>query len=86
MAKTLQSFQECGSLIEASEHVAFTCHPEVRVAVFKIPFPSQEVKCTMYVSLNDTALGIAEVVYPSVDAFVEAFQINDIDEVFEVLD
>ena len=88
MAKTIQNYQEAGHEIDSSHHVVFTCHPTARFAVYKEPWPSEQIKVTTYLTIGnqDGCVGIAEQTYASVEALLDAYQINDLYEIWEVLD
>lgn len=89
--KTLQSYQEAGHVIDSCNPVVFTCHPEVRVSVLQENPLTGVVKVKLFINVGNTivghtTVGIAENEYASIDDVLEAFQINDIDEIWEVLD
>ena len=86
MSKTVYSYQEIGHLIDSCERVLFTCHPVARVTAVQQPWPNASIKVTINLSLGDTHLGTVETDYASITDLLDAFQIDDIDEIWEALD
>ena len=84
--KTLQNFQEAGHLIDSCHMAVFTQHTAVRVAVQREPFPSRTIRVSMTIIVADMAVGVAEATYETIEGFLEAWQIDDLEEIFEVLD
>ncbi|MFL5586089.1 MAG: hypothetical protein ACJ8DI_00340 [Ktedonobacteraceae bacterium] len=86
MAKTVSSYQEIGHLIDGCTPVVFTCHPVARVTVLQRAFPENTVKVTINLSIGDTCVGIVANEYASITDLLDAFQIDDLDEIWEVLE
>ena len=84
MARTLFSAQEEGWRIESGQIGVFEAHPTVRVSVRKEG--SNPYKVTMFINVGDKTIGIAESEYESLQALMDDFSIDDIDEMWEVLD
>ena len=91
MARTLFSAQEEGWRIDSGQIGVFEAHPTVRVSVQREdkpqPYGSQRMfKVTMFIEAGEKTVGFAENEYSSLEALMDDFGIDDIDEVWEVLD
>ena len=86
MAKTVNSYQEIGHVIDSCNPVVFTCHPVARVTVLQHAFPENSVKVTIHLSIGDTCVGIIENEYASIIDLLDAYQIDDLEEIWEVLE
>lgn len=84
--KTVHHYQEIGHVIDAGTPVAFTCYSTVYVSVQCKKPPLRTVEIQMSIYVGDTCVGIAENTYPSMIALLEAFQIDDLAEIWEVLE
>ncbi len=86
--KTLYSFQEEGWRIESDQTSVVTIHPEVRVAVRRHHNQDFDAtyKTSMYINVGDKTIGIAENEYESMEALMDDLGIDDIDEVWEILE
>jgi hypothetical protein len=85
MSKTIYSYQEIGTLIDQGRQVIFTCHPVVRVTAVQKKPNSDLITVTLVVSIGETCVGIMENEYASIYALLEAFNIGDLDEIWEVV-
>jgi hypothetical protein len=85
MSKTVNKYQEIGILIDSGKPMVFTCHPEARVTVRQLP-NEDTIKATITISISDTCVGIVETEYASIIDLLDAFQIDDLAEIWEVLD
>ena len=85
MSKTVNNYQEIGILIDSGKPAVFTCHPEARVTVRWVP-NEDTIKATITISIGDTCVGIVETEYASSIDLLDAFQIDDLAEIWEVLD
>ncbi len=83
MAKTVNSYQEIGVEIDAHKPCRFTCHPTAWVTVRLMS--DERINISMMISVGDTCVGIAENEYASIEDVLEAFQIDDLEEIWEVL-
>lgn len=84
--KTLDSYQEIGTLIDQGRQSVFTCHPEARVSAIQRHRDSDGITVTINIHIQDTCVGIVEYEYASILAVLEAFAIEELAEVWEVLD
>lgn len=86
MSKTVSSYQEIGHEIDSRKMVVFTSHPTARVTVQQRPWPDSSVKITINLSIGDTCVGIMENEYANMLAVLDAFRIDDLEEVWEMLE
>ncbi len=90
MAKTLYSFQEEGWRIESDQTSVVTVHPEVRISVKRRHNQEFDAtyEVTMYINVQNgnKTIGIAENEYESMDALMDDLGIDDVDEVWEILE
>jgi hypothetical protein len=85
--KQVFSYQEIGTLIDQGKQVVFTCHPEAGVtAVQKSPDRDTMITVTIQLSIRDTCVGILEYEYTSMLAVLDAFDIDNLSEIWEVLE
>ena len=84
--KEVYSYQEIGTLIDQRNTVVFTCHPEARVTVVQKDTNSNTITVTIMLSIGDTCIGIIENAYPTIGLLLDAFAINDLSEIWEVLE
>jgi len=84
--KQVYSYQEIGTLIDQRKLVAFTCHPVALVSVVQRHPDLETITVTIQFSLRDTCIGIVEHEYSSILALLEAFDIDDLAEIWEVLE
>ncbi len=83
--KTVYSYQEIGTLIDQRKKVVFTCHPEARVTAVQRHPDLETITVTINLSIQDTCVGIIENEYTSIAAVLDAFSIDDLEEIWEVL-
>lgn len=83
--KQVYSYQEIGTLIDQRRQVVFTCHPEARVSVIQKHQGSDTVTVTLNLCIRNTCIGIVSYEYASMLAVLDAFDIDDLDEVWEVV-
>jgi hypothetical protein len=86
MSKTVYSYQEIGTLLDQGRQGVFTCYPEARVSALQKHPESDTVTVTLTLSIRETCLGIVEDEYASMLAVLDAFDIEDLAEIWEVLD
>ncbi len=84
--KEVYSDQEIGTLIDQRKTVAFTCHPEARVTVVQKHPDLETITVTTRLSIQGECVGIVEYEYASILAVLEAFDIGDLSEIWEVLE
>ncbi len=83
--KEVYSYQEIGHTIDTGQQVVFTCHPEARVTVVQKDTDSDTITVTIILSIGDTCIGIIENAYLTIGLLLDAFDINDLSEIWEVL-
>ena len=82
--KELFSYQEIGTLIDQGQQASFTRHIQAHVTVSQ-PNPNVEtVKALVLLSVGKYNIGIAEITYTDIAEFLEAFAIEDGEEIWEV--
>jgi hypothetical protein len=84
--KTVYSYQEIGTLIDQRKEVMFTCYPIARVTAVQRHPDLETITVTIQLSIRETCVGIMENEYSSILALLEAFDIDDLLEIWEVLD
>lgn len=82
--KEVYSYQEIGTLIDEGKQVVFSCFPEVRVCASKKKPESDAISATFVATIGDTCIGTMESEYASIETLLEAFYIDDLEEVFEL--
>ncbi|MEO8955773.1 MAG: hypothetical protein ABI396_02300 [Ktedonobacteraceae bacterium] len=82
--KQVYSYQEIGTLIDQGRQVVFTCYPEARVSAIQKHHDSDTVTVTINLCIRDTCVGSVEYEYSSMLAVLDAFDIDDLDEMWEV--
>ena len=83
--KQVYSYQEIGTQIDQGKQVVFTCYPEARVTAVQKDPDSDVITVTIQLSIRDTCIGILEYEYASILAVLEAFDIDDLSELWEVV-
>lgn len=83
--KEVFSYQEIGTLIDQRKPVAFTCPVLARVTAVQKHHDIATITVTLQISIRDTCIGIVESEYTSIVAVLEAFDIDDLSEMWEVL-
>ncbi len=82
--KEIYSYQEIGTLIDQGMQVAFTRHIQARVTVSQPSTESEAVKALLLLSLGQYNIGICEIEYQDISELLEAFDIDDKEEIWEV--
>ncbi len=83
--KQVYSYQEIGTQIDQGKQGVFTCYPEARVTAVQKHPDSDVITVTIQLSIRDTCIGILEYEYASILAVLEAFDIDDLSEIWEVV-
>lgn len=83
--KEVYSYQEIETLIDQGKQVVFTCYPEARVTAIQKHKESDTITVTIQIRIRDTCVGIVEYEYSSILAVLDAFDINESSEIWEVL-
>ena len=84
--KTVHSYQEIGTFIDQRKTVMFTCHPEARVTVVQKHPDLETITVTINLSIRDTCVGIVSYEYASMLAVLDAFDVEELSEIFEMLE
>ncbi len=84
--KQVYSYQEIGTEIDKGKSVVFTSHPVARVTAVKKSRKSELITVTIQLSIGDICIGIVENEFSSVLDVLEAFNINDLEEMWVVLE
>ncbi len=82
--KQVYSYQEIGTEIDRGTPCIFTCHPQVRVTCIQKQPDSEIITVTLIVSVRDTCVGIMQSEYASITNLLDAFDIDDQAEIWEV--
>ncbi|HZS78230.1 MAG TPA: hypothetical protein VFA41_16580 [Ktedonobacteraceae bacterium] len=83
--KRVYSYQEIGTLIDQGKQAIFTCHTIVRVSCVKKDPGSETITVILTALIRDTCVGVLEQEYSSIEEVLEAFDIDDFEELWEVL-
>ena len=84
--KTVYSYQEIGTLIDQGKQVVFTCYPQARVTAIQRHPDSDTVTVTLNLSIRETCVGMVTNEYTSMLAILDAFDIEDLAEIWELVD
>ena len=82
--KQVFNYQEIGTLIDKGKQVVFTCYPQARVTA--IQRNSDTVTVTLNLSIQETCVGMVTNEYTSMLAVLDAFDIEDLAEIWELVD
>jgi hypothetical protein len=83
--KQVYSYQELGTFIDRGKPMVFTCHPEARVSTVQKDKDCDTVTVTINLPIRDTCVGLVEDEYTSMLAVLDAFDIDESAEIWEVL-
>ncbi len=81
--KQVYSYSEVGALIEQRTKTIFTRSALVRVSVMK-PSKSHTIKVSINLLIGSYSIGVFQCTYKNILELLEAFDINENDEIFEV--
>jgi hypothetical protein len=82
--KELFTYQEIGTLIDQGTSATFTRHIVARVTVTQPTPDSETVKALLLLSLRQYNIGVVEMEYTDISELLEAFDIDDGEEIWEV--
>jgi hypothetical protein len=82
--KELFTYQEIGTLIDQGTSATFTRHIVARVTVTQPTPDSETVKALLLLSLGQYNIGVVEMEYTDISELLEAFDIDDGEEIWEV--
>jgi hypothetical protein len=82
--KQAYSYSEVGALIEQRTKTIFTRCAQVRVSVMKPSGKSHTIKVSINLLIGTYSVGVFQCTYKNMLQLLEAFAINENDEIFEV--
>jgi hypothetical protein len=82
--KEVYSYSEVGALIEQRTKTIFTRPAQVRVSVMKPSGKSHAIKVSINLLVGTYSIGVFQCKYKNILELLEAFDINENDEIFEV--
>jgi hypothetical protein len=83
--KKVYSYQEIGTRIDQGKQVVCTCYPQARESAVQKHPGSDTVTVTINLSIRDTYVGIVSYECASMLAVLDAFDIEELSEIWEVL-
>ena len=82
--KQVYSYNEVGALIEQRTKTIFTRSAFVRVSVMKPSGKSHTIKVSINLLIGSYSIGVFQCTYKNMLELLEAFDINENEEIFEV--
>ena len=82
--KQVYSYSEVGARIEQRTKTIFTRCALVRVSVMKPSGKSHTIKVSINLLISSSSIGVFQCTYKNMLEFLEAFDINENEEIFEV--
>ncbi len=82
--KEVYSYSEIGTLIEQRMKTIFTRSALVRVSVMKPSGKSHTIKVSINLLIGTYSVGVFQCTYKNILELLEAFDINENEEIFEV--
>ena len=82
--KEVYNFQEIGTLIDQGIDATFTRHIVARVTVKQVSPDSDRIQAIMLLSLGQYNITLIETEYEDISELLEAFAIEDGEEIWEV--
>ena len=82
--KQVYSYSEVGALIEQRTKTIFTRSALVRVSVIKPGGKSHTIKVSINLLIGSSSIGVFQCTYKNMLELLEAFDINENEEIFEV--
>lgn len=73
-------------LIDQGKQVVFTCHTEARVTAIQKSPVSDTITATITLLIGEYVIAVMECEYPSIVSLLDTFDINELSEIWEVLD
>ena len=84
--KEVYSYQEIAHFIENDQAVTFTRHLHVQVTAAKKHHDTETIHVTLVLLVGEYTIGEVRYEYASMEALLDAFDISDVEEFFELLD
>jgi hypothetical protein len=82
--KQVYSYSEVGALIGQRTKTIFTRSAQVRVSVMKPSGKSHTIKVSINLLIGTYSVGVFQCTYKNILELLEAFDINENEEIFEV--
>ena len=82
--KKLYNFQEIGTLIDQGQQASFTRHIVADVSISHPNPNSERIQAILLLSLGQYNIGLCEIEYEDISELLEAFDIDDGEEIWEV--
>jgi hypothetical protein len=82
--KSVYSYSEVGARIEQRTKTIFTRSAQVRVSVVKPSARSHTLKVSINLLIGSYSIGVFQCTYKNILELLEAFDINEHEEIFEV--
>ena len=83
--KQVYSYQEIGTLIDQGKQVAFTATVQARVTAIQKHKESDEITVSIVLLVSEYVIAECETTYPRIDGLLDAFDIDDLAEIWEVI-
>jgi len=84
--KEVYNYQEIGTLIDQGKQVVFTCHPAARVTAVQKSADSDTITATITLLIGEYVISVMESEYASIVALLDAFDIDESSEIWEMLE
>ena len=84
--KKVYHYNEIDDLVTQGKQVAFTAPAQVRVTAVQKSQDSDEITVTIHVLQGEYVVAECETTYPRIEALLDAFDIDDLAEIWEVLE
>ncbi len=84
--KQVYSYQEIGTLIDQGKQVAFTRILSAHITALQKSRESDEITVTIALLMGEYVIAELETTYPRIEALLDAFDIGDLEELWEVLE
>jgi hypothetical protein len=84
--KQVYSYQEIGTLIDKVRQVAFTRTLPAHITALQNSRECDEITVTIALIVGEYVIAELETTYPRIEALLDAFDIGDLEEIWEVLE
>jgi hypothetical protein len=82
--KEVYSYQEIQPLITKGQAISFTCHVHAELTTIQKQPGSDTVTATIHILVGEYVTAVVECEYPSIVSLLDAFDINESLEIWEV--
>ena len=83
--KQVYSYQEIGTLIDQGKQVAFTRTVQTHITAIQKCRENDEITVSIALCVGEYVIAELETTYPRIEALLDAFDIGDLEEIWEVL-